>query len=205
MPGEGRTMSGSGTVMAVALAALLAALFANSAAGPAAAEPLLYAPETASPLPSPAPPEPVASPPAMPVAVAVEAPKRPQTDAFDCWILDPNRLERAADRGLCNDAFASASETASLPDAPPPPAVTPLRKPKAPKRHARSASRRSSHSEAHEMTASAARASRNGGSVDFFGNFQRDFNALTDLLSGGSSPGRSGSRDGIAPHSSHNH
>lgn len=201
MPGEGRTTTGSGTVMAAALAALLAL----SVAGPAAAEPLLYAPETASPLPSPAPPEPVATPPAAPVAVAVQAPKRPQTDAFDCWILDPNRLERAADRGLCNDAFASAPETASLPDAPPPPAVTPLRKPKAPKHHARSASRRSSHSEAHEMTASAARASRNGGSVDFFGNFQRDFSALTDLLSGGSSPGRSGSRDGIAPHSSHDH
>lgn len=192
MPGEGRTTSGSGMVMAAALAALLAL----SAAGPAAAEPLLYAPESASPLPSPAPPEPV----------AVQAPKRPQTDAFDCWILDPNRLERAADRGLCNDAFASAPETAALPDGPPPPAVTPLRKPKAPKHHARGASRRSSHSEAHEMTASAARASRNGGGgVDFFGNFQRDFSALTDLLSGSPSPGRSGSRDGIASHSSHNH
>ncbi len=199
MPGQGRTTTGSGTVMAAALVALLAL----SAAGPAAAEPLLYAPETATPLPSPAPPEPVASPPAMPVAV--QAPKRPQTDAFDCWILDPNRLERAADRGLCNDAFASAPETAALPDGPPPPAVTPLRKPKAPKRHARSASHRSSHSEAHEMTASAARASRNGGSVDFFGNFQRDLGALTDLLSGGSTPGRNGSRDGIASHSSHNH
>jgi hypothetical protein len=201
MPGEGRTTTGSGTVMAAALAALLAL----SVAGPAAAEPLLYAPETASPLPSPAPPEPVAAPPGAPVAVAVQAPKRPQTDAFDCWILDPNRLERAADRGLCNDAFASAPETASLPDAPPPPAVTPLRKPKAPKRHVRSASRQSSHSEAHEMTTSAARASRNGGGVDFFGNFQRDFNALTNLLGGGSSPGRSGSRDGIASHSSHDH
>ncbi|MFS2014490.1 hypothetical protein ACCD06_32180 [Azospirillum sp. CT11-132] len=201
MPGEGRTTTGSGTMMAAALAALLAL----SVAGPAAAEPLLHAPETASPLPSPAPPEPVAAPPGAPVAVAVQAPKRPQTDAFDCWILDPNRLERAADRGLCNDAFASAPETASLPDAPPPPAVTPLRKPKAPKRHVRSASRQSSHSEAHEMTASAARASRNGGGVDFFGNFQRDFNALTNLLGSGSSPGRSGSRDGIASHSSHDH
>lgn len=203
MPGEGRTTSGNGMAIAAALAALLAALFANSAAGPAAAEPLLHAPETAAPLPSPAPPEPVASPPAMPVAV--QAPKRPQTDAFDCWLLDPNRLERAADNGLCNDAFASAPETAALPDAPPPPAVTPLRKPKAPKRPVRSASRQSSHSEAHEMTASAARASRNGGGGDFFGNFRRDFGALTDLLSGGSSPGRGGSRDGIASHSSHNH
>ncbi|PWC59482.1 hypothetical protein TSH7_20685 [Azospirillum sp. TSH7] len=201
MPGEGRTTTGSGTMMAAALAALLAL----SVAGPTAAEPLLHAPETASPLPSPAPPEPVAAPPGAPVAVAVQAPKRPQTDAFDCWILDPNRLERAADRGLCNDAFASAPETASLPDAPPPPAVTPLRKPKAPKRHVRSASRQSSHSEAHEMTTSAARASRNGGGVDFFGNFQRDFNALTNLLGSGSSPGRSGSRDGIASHSSHDH
>lgn len=205
MPGEGRTTTGSGMVMAAALAALLAALCANSVAGPAAAEPLLYAPETASPLPAPAPPEPVASAPAKPVAVTIQAPKRPQTDAFDCWILDPNRLERAADNGLCNDAFASAPETAALPDGPPPPAVTPLRKPKVPKRHTRSASRRSSHSEAHETTASAARASRNGGSVDFFGNFQRDFGALTDLLSGGSSPGHSGSRNGIAPHSSHGH
>ena len=177
------------------MAAALAALLALSAAGPAAAEPLLYAPDSATPLPSPAPPEPV----------AVQAPKRPQTDAFDCWILDPNRLERAAGRGLCNDAFASAPETAALPDAPPPPAVTPLRKPKAPKRPVRSASRRSSHSEAHEMTTSPARASRNGGGVDFFGNFQRDFSALTDLLSGGSSSGRSGSRDSIPSHSSHNH
>lgn len=201
MPGERRTTTGSGTVMAAAFAALLVL----SVGGPAAAEPLLYAPETAAPLPSPAPPEPVASPPAMPVAVAVEAPKRPQTDALDCWILDPNRLERAADRGLCGDAFASASETASLPDGPPPPAVTPLRKPKAPKHHTRGSSRRSSHSEAHEMTASAARASRNGGGVDFFGNFQRDFGALTDLLSGSSSPGRGGSRNGIASHSSHGH
>ena len=83
--------------------------------------------------------------------------------------------------------------------------VTPLRKPKAPKRPVRSASRRSSHSEAHEMTTSPARASRNGGGVDFFGNFQRDFSALTDLLSGGSSSGRSGSRDSIPSHSSHNH
>ncbi|WP_434623703.1 hypothetical protein [Azospirillum sp. B2RO_4] len=201
MPGERRTTTGSGMVMAAALAALLVL----SVAGPAAAEPLLYAPEIASPLPSPAPPEPVASAPAKPVAVAVQAPKRPQTDALDCWILDPNRLERAADRGLCNDAFASASETASLPDGPPPPAVTPLRKPKTPKRHARGSSRRSSHSEAHEMTASAARASRNGGGVDFFGNFQRDFGALTDLLSGNSSPGRGGGRNGIASHSSHGH
>ncbi|GLR81359.1 hypothetical protein HUE56_06125 (plasmid) [Azospirillum oryzae] len=201
MPGEGRTTTGSGAMMAAALAALLAL----SVAGPASAEPLLYAPETASPLPSPAPPEPVAAPPGAPVAVAVQAPKRPQTDAFDCWILDPNRLERAADRGLCSDAFASAPETAALPDAPPPPAVTPLRKPKAPKRPVRSAGRQSSHSEAHEMTTSAARASRNGGGVDFFGNFQRDFGALTDLLSGGSSPGRGGSRNGIASHSSHGH
>lgn len=199
MPGEGRTTTGRGTAMAAALAALLA----MSAALPAVAEPLLFPPETAAPLPSSAPPEPVAAAPAMPVAV--RGPKKPQTDAFDCWILDPGRLERAADRGLCADAFARVPETAALPDAPPPPAVTPLRKPKAPKRHIRSASRQSSQSEAHEMTTSAAQASRSGGGVDFFGNFQRDFNALTDLLSGRSSPGRGDGRGGIASHSSHDH
>lgn len=191
MPGEGRTVRGSGTVMAAALAALLAL----PAAGPAAAEPLLSAPEvqespqqSAAPLPSP-------------------APSKPQTDAFDCWLLDPGRLEQASGRGLCGDAFARAPETAALPEAPPPPLVTPSRKPKAPDRRARgSGSGRSSSvggPESHSMAGSPARVSR-GGDGDFISNFQRDFRSLTNLLGGGSPPSRRGD-DSPASHTSHNH
>ncbi|CAO3361713.1 hypothetical protein [Azospirillum palustre] len=187
MPGEGRTVRGSGAVMAAALAALLA----MPAAGPAAAEPLLSAPEvqeahqqSAAPLPSP-------------------APSKPQTDAFDCWRLDPSRLEQASDRGLCNDAFARAPETAALPEAPPPPLVTPSRKPKAPDRRARSSGRSFGGPESHSMAGSSARASR-GSDGDFFSNFQRDFRSLTNLLGSGSPPSRR-SDDSPASHTSHNH
>lgn len=188
MPGEGRTVRGSGAVMVAALAALLV----MPAAGPAAAEPLLSAPEvqeahqeSAAPLPSP-------------------APSKPQTDAFDCWLLDPGRLEKASDRGLCGDAFARAPETAALPEAPPPPLVTPSRKPKAPDRRARSSSSRSvGGPESHSIASSPARVSR-GGDGDFFSNFQRDFRSLTNLLGGGSPPSRRGD-DSPASHTSHNH
>ncbi|WP_377811772.1 hypothetical protein ABNQ38_36040 (plasmid) [Azospirillum sp. A29] len=191
MPGEGRTVRGSGAVMAAAFAALLV----MPAAGPAAAEPLLSAPEVqeahqelAAPLPSP-------------------APSKPQTDAFDCWLLDPGRLEQASDRGLCGDAFARAPETAALPEAPPPPLITPSRKPKAPDRRARSSSSSSSSSvggpESHSMASSPMRVSR-GSDGDFFSNFQRDFRSLTNLLGGGSPPSRR-SDDSPASHTSHNH
>lgn len=187
MPGEGRTVRGSGAVMAAALAAMLV----MPAAGPAAAEPLLSAPEvqeaqqSAAPLPSP-------------------APSRPQTDAFDCWLLDPGRLEKASDRGLCGDAFARAPETAALPEAPPPPLVMPSRKPKAPDRRARSSSSRSvGGPESHSMASSPMRVSR-GSDGDFFSNFQRDFRSLTNLLGGGSPPSRRGD-DSPASHTSHNH
>ncbi|WP_247893577.1 hypothetical protein [Azospirillum endophyticum] len=186
------------------MAAAIAAMLAVAAVLPAAAEPLLSAPESGAPLPSSLPsPEPVAAPPPLPVAV--QAPAKPQTDAFDCWLLDSDRLEQASGHGLCGDAFARAPETASLPEAPPPPAVTPMRKPKIPERRVRSSSRSSSHSEAHAMAASGTRSPRSGGGGDFFSNFQRDFNALTDLLGSGSSPGRSDGRNGIASHMSHNH
>ena len=185
MPGEGRTGNWSGAAMEAAAAAVLAVLVA-AAALPAAAEPLLSAPEAEAPLPSPAP--------QPPVPVAVQAPAKPQTGAFDCWLLDPNRLEQAADQGLCGDAFARAPEIAALPDAPPLPALTPPRKPKVPERRIRASNRGSSHSETHAMEASPARASRTSGggsgNGDFFSNFQRDFRALTDLLGGGSSPRR---------------
>jgi hypothetical protein len=159
----------------------------------AAAEPLLSAPEAApvtqdSPAPLPSP-----------------TPAKPQTDALDCWLLDPDRLEQASDRGLCGDAFARAPETAALPEAPPPPApsVTPARKPKAPERRVRNAGRSVSSTETHTMTSSPARVSR-GSDGDFFSNFQRDFRSLTNLLGGGSpSPRRSD--DGPASHTSHNH
>lgn len=184
MPGEDRTVRCSGAVMAAALAALLV----MAAASPAAAEPLLSAPEaqdSGAPRPSP-------------------APSMPQTDAFDCWLLDPGGLEQASGRGLCGDAFARAPETASLPEAPPPPLVTPARKPKAPDRRASSSSGRSSGSaESHATANSTARASR-GNDGDFFSNFQRDFRSLTNLLGGGSPPPRRGD-DGSASHTSHNH
>lgn len=187
MPGEGRTVRGSGALMAAALAALLAL----PAAVPAAAEPLLSAPEvqespqqSAAPLPSP-------------------APSKPQTDAFDCWLLDPGRLEQASDRGLCGDAFARAPETAALPEAPPPPLVTPSRKPKAPDRRARISSRSVGGPERHSMAGSPARGAR-GGDGDFLSNFQRDFRSLTNLLGGGSPPSRRGD-DSPASHTSHNH
>jgi len=186
MPGEGRTAGVSGSVMVAALAALLV----MPAAGPAAAEPLLSAPEpqeSAAPLPSP-------------------APSKPQTDAFDCWLLDPGRLEQASDRGLCGDAFARAPETASLPEAPPPPLLTPARKPKVPERRIRSSSSRSSNGggmESHSLASSRARVSR-GGDGDFFSNFQRDFRSLTNLLGGGGPSPRRGD-DSPASHTSHNH
>lgn len=210
MPGEGRTGNWSGSAMATAVAAALAVLVA-AAALPAAAEPLLSAPEADAPLPSPAPSLPVAPPvPAMvPAAetVAVQAPAKPQTDAFDCWLLDPNRLEQAADQGLCGDAFARAPEIASLPDAPPLPAMTPPRKPKIPERRIRASNRGSSHSETHAMGTSAARASRTSGggsgNGDFFSNFQRDFRALGDLLGGGSSPRRGDGGGAPGSHTSH--
>lgn len=216
MPGEGRTGNWSGSAMAMAMptamiaAAALAVLVA-AAALPAAAEPLLSAPEADAPLPSPAPSLPVAPPvPAMvpaAEAVAVQAPAKPQTDAFDCWLLDPNRLEQAADQGLCGDAFARAPEIASLPDAPPMPAMTPPRKPKIPERRIRASNRGSSHSETHAMETSAARASRTSGggsgNGDFFSNFQRDFRALGDLLGGGSSPRRGDGGGAPGSHTSH--
>ena len=211
MPGEGRTGNWSGSAMAVPTAMIAAATLAvlvAAAALPAAAEPLLSAPESDAPLPSPAPSPPVA-PPVQAVAPAVEpvtvqVPAKPQTDAFDCWLLDPDRLEKAADQGLCGDAFARAPEIAALPDAPPLPALTPPRKPKAPDRRIRASNRGSSHSETHAMGTSAARVSRTGGGGeggDFFSNFQRDFRALTDLIGGGSSPRRGDG--GPGSHTSH--
>ncbi|CBS90482.1 hypothetical protein [Azospirillum lipoferum] len=173
MPGEGRTKNWSGSAIARTVAAALAVLVA-AAALPAAAEP-----------------------------VAVQAPAKPRTDAFDCWLLDPDRLEQAADQGLCGDAFARAPDIASLPDAPPLPALTPPRKPKIPERRSRTSSRNSSHSESHAMGTSAARVSRTGGGGgDFFSNFQRDFRALTDLLGSGTSP-RRGDGSGPGSHTSH--
>lgn len=216
MPGEGRTGNWSGSAMAMPTAMIAAAALAvlvAAAALPAAAEPLLSAPEADAPLPSPAPSLPVAPPvPAMvpaaaAEAVAVQAPAKPQTDAFDCWLLDPNRLEQAADQGLCGDAFARAPEIASLPDAPPMPAMTPPRKPKIPERRIRASNRGSSHSETHAMETSAARASRTSGggsgNGDFFSNFQRDFRALGDLLGGGSSPRRGDGGGAPGSHTSH--
>ncbi|WP_236784035.1 hypothetical protein [Azospirillum humicireducens] len=180
--------------MARTVAAALAVLVA-AAALPAAAEPLLSAPEADAPLPSPAP---------APLPATVQAPAKPQTDAFDCWLLDPDRLEQAADHGLCGDAFARAPEIASLPDSPPLPALTPPRKPKIPERRSRTSSRNSSHSESHAMGTSAARLSRTGGGGgDFFSNFQRDFRALTDLLGGGTSPRRGDGGGAPGSHSSH--
>nr|WP_255636007.1 hypothetical protein [Azospirillum sp. 412522] len=167
--------------------AALAALLIMPAASPASAEPLLSAPEapdSAAALPSP-------------------APSKPQTDAFDCWLLDPGRLEQASGRGLCGDAFARAPETASLPEAPPPPVVTPLRKPKAPERRVRSAGRSAGNMESHTVASSPARVSR-GNDGDFFSNFQRDFRSLTNLLGGGGPAPRRGD-DGPGSHLSHNH
>ena len=195
MPGEGRTGDWNGSAMARTVAAALAVLVAVAAL-PAAAEPLLSAPESEAPLPSPAPstPAPAAVPVTVQAPVPVQAPATPQTDAFDCWLLDPNRLEQAADKGLCGDAFARAPEIASLPEAPPLPALTPPRKPKFQERRIRASNRGSSHSQTQAMGTSAAQVSRGGGSSgngDFFSNFQRDFRALGDLLGGGSSPRRS--------------
>ena len=192
------------TAVAVALAVLVAA-----AALPAAAEPLLSAPESDAPLPSPAPspPVPVALPAGVPAAepATVQAPAKPQTDAFDCWLLDPDRLEQAAGQGLCGDAFARAPEIAALPDAPPLPAITPPRKPKAPERRIRTSNRGSSQSQTHAMGTTAAQVSRTGGGGggDFFSNFQRDFRALGDLLGGGSSPRRGGGDGAPGSHTSH--
>ncbi|WP_247883628.1 hypothetical protein [Azospirillum sp. B21] len=184
---------------AMIAAATLAVLVA-AAAPPASAEPLLSAPEADAPLPSPAP----STPDPAPVPVTVQAPATPQTDAFDCWLLDPNRLEKAADQGLCGDAFARAPEIASLPDAPPLPAVTPPRKPKAPERRIRTSNRGSSHSQTHTTGTSAAQVSRTGGGGgDFFSNFQRDFRALGDLLGGGSSPRRGDGGGAPGSHTSH--
>ncbi|KAA0596746.1 hypothetical protein FZ942_11695 [Azospirillum lipoferum] len=185
MPGAGRTVRLSGAITVAALAALLA----MSAVNRAAAEPLLSAPEaqeSTAPQPSP--------------TLA-----KPQTDAFDCWLLDPDRLEQASGHGLCGDAFARAPETASLPEAPPPPlpSVTPARKPKAPERRVRSAGRSVSSAESHTVTSSPARVARSSDG-DFFTNFQRDFRSLTNLLGGGSPSPRRGD-DSPASHTSHNH
>ncbi|WP_371298506.1 hypothetical protein [Azospirillum sp. TSH100] len=173
-------------MIVAAFAALLAMLAVGSAVSRAAAEPLLSAPEAAAPTPSP-------------------TPAKPQTDAFDCWLLDPDRLEQASGRGLCGDAFARAPETAALPEAPPPPSVTPARKPKPSERRARGAGRNVSSSETHAMASSPARVSprssrRDDG--DFFTNFQRDFRSLTNLLSGGGPSPRRGD-GGVASDMSH--
>ncbi|CAO3438071.1 hypothetical protein [Azospirillum doebereinerae] len=125
--------------------------------------------------------------------------------AVDCWLLDGDRMERAADHGLCDDAFSRNSkpgeppalgETASLPEAPPSPAalVPPPRKPK-PKLVSSASARRVSGGP-HASRATPARATRNRDGGDFASSFQRDFGALVDLLGGGSSGGgrqRSGS------------
>jgi hypothetical protein len=212
MPGDGRTGNWSGSAMAMPTATIAAAALAvlvAAAALPAAAEPLLSAPEAEAPLPAPAPapapsPAPSTSTPAA-VPVTVQAPATPQTDALDCWLLDPNRLEQAADKGLCGDAFARAPEIASLPDAPPLPAMTPPRKPKIPERRIRASNRGSSHSQTHAMGTTAAQVSRTGGGGggDFFSNFQRDFRALGDLLGGGSSPRRGDGGGAPGSHTSH--
>ena len=188
MPGDGRTLRLSGAIIAAALAALLVMFPVGPAPNRAAAEPLLSAPEAS-----------VLSP------ALASTPAKPQTDAFDCWLLDPDRLEQASDHGLCGDAFARAPETAALPEAPPPPvpSMTPARKPKAPERRVRSAGRNVSSTETHAMASSPARVSR-GNDGDFFTNFQRDFRSLTNLLGGGSPSPRRGD-DAIASHSSHNH
>ncbi|MCG5239387.1 hypothetical protein [Azospirillum doebereinerae] len=116
--------------------------------------------------------------------------------AVDCWLLDGDRMERAAGHGLCDDAFSRNSrpgeppalgETASLPEPPPSPAalVTPPRKPKP--RLVSSASARRMSGGPHASRTTPVHATRNRGSGDFASSFQRDFGALVDLLGGGSS------------------
>ncbi|WP_372400511.1 hypothetical protein ABMY26_31750 [Azospirillum sp. HJ39] len=160
--------------------ATLVAAAMLSAAPSAMAEPMLFAPDGTAPLPAPPP-------------AAAKTSGMPRTDALDCWLLDPDGLERAADRGLCGDAFARAPETASLPAS----VKTPPRKPKVPD----SRSRASSRSESHATGRSPARIGRTGGGGDFFSNFQRDFRALTDLLGSGPSSGRGDG--GTGSHMSH--
>lgn len=198
MPGNGRTAERNGAALAMATAfvragrAILLVTAMLSAAPSAMAEPMLFAPDGTAPLPAPPP-------------AAAKTSGMPQTDALDCWLLDPGGLERAADRGLCGDAFARAPETASLPaplaaplpNAPPASVMTPPRKPKVPDSRTSASSRSGSHATGR----SPARIERAGGGSDFFSNFQRDFRALTDLLGSGSSSGRGDG--GTGSHMSH--
>lgn len=196
MPGNGRTAERNGTALAMATAfvragrAILLVAAMLSATPSTMAEPMLFAPDGTAPLPSPAPP-------AAPPAAAANTSGTPRTDMLDCWLLDPGRLERAADRGLCGDAFARAPETSS----PPASVMTPPRKPKAPV----SRNRASSRSGSHATGRSPARIEHTGGGGDFFSNFQRDFRALTDLLGSGSSSGRGDGRNAPGSHLSHRH
>ncbi|WP_148219732.1 hypothetical protein [Azospirillum sp. B510] len=103
-------------------------------------------------------------------------------------------MRQAADRGLCGDAFASAPDATALAEPPPPPAVTPQRKPQAPDRRIRATGG------SHAVGSSPARAAR-GDDGDFLTNFQRDFHALTSLLGGGSPSRRS--TGGTASYPSH--
>ncbi|MBP2302166.1 hypothetical protein J2850_004897 [Azospirillum picis] len=190
-----------------------AAILCLALSRPATAEPLPSAPDTppaaASSAPTTAPvTAPVTAPATTPATATAALPAppsqtAPQPGAVDCWLLAPERLERATDRGLCADAFAASPETAALaaPAALPGPAATPARKPRPPARHLRASSR----SESHVTRSSAARAGGGNGDFDFFANLRRDFNALTDLIGSGAPPPRNNS--GIVPgsHLSHGH
>lgn len=119
--------------------------------------------------------------------------------AVDCWLLDGERLEQAVDRGLCDDAFsrnskpgeapvldrpphdaAEVGQTASLPEPPSVPLLTPPRKPKLKPAPART---RAMPGGPHRAQATPVRATRQEGG-GFLDHLQRDLGALGDLLEG---------------------
>ncbi|MBP2230074.1 hypothetical protein J2847_003377 [Azospirillum agricola] len=132
--------------------------------------------------------------------------------AVDCWLLDGDRKEQAADSGLCGDAFSRNSKpgepptlgpTASLPEAPlppPPPTVTPSRKPVPKAASVRSRSHAGGPHASRRMPVQTAQA-RSGG--DFFDSLQRDFGKLVDLLGGDASQGTRRAGNGGSSYPSH--
>lgn len=131
--------------------------------------------------------------------------------AVDCWLLDGDRLEQAADHGLCDDAFSRNSRpgeapalgaTASLPE-PPAPTVLMVKPPKKPT--VKTVRARSAPGGPHASRTTPIRSpggtSASGG--DFASRFQRDLGALFDLLGGESGAGNRRRTGGAASLPSH--
>ena len=111
--------------------------------------------------------------------------------SVDCWLLDGDRLDRARDRGLCQDAFSRNSKAGSPPVVTAKAAPIPTAKPTPPPKRTAAKAKSSRTAKAHppRNNLSTASAPTRPAEVELLTQFQRDWNSLMEAL-GAESPRR---------------